>query len=137
MRPFILASVLLISACAAESYPSYVGPIDPIFAPQVADDMAGFVRTQIKAKDGSVQIEQPAGDLIVGPLLSADLKESGYTIVTNGGKHRIRYAAATLDSTDVMARVSVDRADAARLYRDRPVVGLSPLGPFTLTEIGE
>ncbi len=136
MRGLILASALCLGACATGHYASHVGPIDPQLAPQVANDMAVFVRGRIKPADGPVQIDQPTGDQSVGPLLVASLRESGFTITAGRAKHRVRYAAANLGD-DVMLRVSVDAADGARLYHDKPGSGLLPLGPFSVTEVAQ
>jgi hypothetical protein len=103
--------------------------------PQVAADMAQFISGRIKPGDGPVQVEQPDGDEAVGPNLLADLQSEGFTIVRFGGKHRIRYAAKAL-AGDVIARVSVDGADGARMYRNKPMIGLTPLGPFTVMRRG-
>ena len=135
MRPVLLASVLCVAACS-DTYPSYVGPIDPTVAPRIASDMAAFVSMRIKPAGGPIEIEQPSGDQSIGPLLASDLRDEGFRVVNIGGSHRVRYAANAVGG-NVMARISVDRADGARLYDDKPVIGLSPLGPFSVTEIGE
>ena len=135
MRPVLLASVLCLAACSG-TYPSYVGPIDPAVAPQIAADMATFVSMRIKPAGGPIEIEQPSGDQSIGPLLATDLRDEGFQIVNLGAKHRVRYAANAVGA-NVMARISVDRADGARLYEDKPAFGLSALGPFSVTEIGE
>ncbi len=134
MRGFIIASVLCVSACTS-GYSSYVGPIDPIIAPQVAAGMAAFIQARIKPTDGAIHIDQPAGDQSVGPALASDLQDNGFVISNGNAKHRIRYEAAKLGD-DVMVRVSVDGADAARLYHNRPT-GLVALGPFSVTEVGQ
>jgi hypothetical protein len=135
MRAVLLASVSCVAACSAQ-FESYVGPMNAELGPQVAADMAQFISGRIKPGDGPVQVEQPDGDEAVGPSLLADLQSTGFTVIKSGGKHRIRYAANTLGG-DVIARVSVDSADGARMYRDKPVVGLTPLGPFTVVRRGE
>ena len=135
MRNIVAVSAFFcLSACATPQYASYVGPLDPHLAPQVAGDMAAFVRARIKPTDGAIQIERPDGDLAIGPALAADLQADGFDITQGRATHRVRYAASML-SGDVMVRVSVDRSDAARLYRDKPGSGLRPLGPFSVTEI--
>lgn len=135
MRKAIILSALgFLSACS-QQFPSYVGPMDPFFGPQVASDMAQFISARIKPTDGPVQVEQPSGDETVGPSLLTELQSHGFTVVAVGGKHKIRYAANTL-GTDVIARVSVDSADGARMYRDKPLSGLTPLGPFTVVKRG-
>jgi hypothetical protein len=133
MRNALLASVLCVAACARGEYASYVSPLSSEQAPQIAADMAGFVNARIRPGDGSVQIEQADGDQAVGPNLVADLKGEGFTVVSSGGKHRIRFAAGPLGD-EIMARISVDRADGARLYGHMPNIGLSPRGPFSVTE---
>lgn len=135
MRLVLLTSVVCLAACSTGTYPAYVGSIDPTVAPQIAGDMATFVSMRIKPTGGPIQIEQPSGDQSIGPLAS-DLRENGFSVVSIGGKHRVRYAANSVGA-NIMARISVDRADGARLYEDKPPVGLSPLGPFSVTEIGE
>jgi hypothetical protein len=130
----MLLAVLSATACTAAPYQSYVGGIEPSAVPRVAADMAALVRARIKPGDGAIQLEQPANDQTIGPVLLADLRDSGFTVVKSGGRHRVRYVASLLGS-DIMTRISVDRADAARLYRDKIGVGLSPLGPFAVTEI--
>ncbi len=134
MRSLIIASALCVSACAS-SFSSYVGPIDPLIAPQVAAGMAAFVQARIKPADGTVRIDQPDDDQTVGPALASDLRDSGFVIANGSTKHCIRYEAAKLGD-DVMVRVSVDGVDAARLYHTRPT-GLVALGPFSVTEIGQ
>jgi hypothetical protein len=132
----VFSALICLSACEIGSYPSYVGPLDPQLAPQVAADMAAFVTTRIKPADGSIQIEQPSADQSVGPILTDDLRASGFTVVPAGGKHRIRYAASAFNG-DIMTRISIDHADAARLYGNKPGAGLAPLGPFSVTELAQ
>src|SRR3978361_1176334 len=91
----VFSALLLLCACETGSYASYVGPLDPKLAPQVAADMAAFVTTRIKPTDGPIQLEQPSADQSVGPILSDDLRASGFIVVQTAGKHRIRYAAST------------------------------------------
>jgi len=134
MRNALLASILFLSACSNGQYTSYVVPLSPEQAPQIAADLAGFVNARIRPGDGSIQIEQAAGDQAVGPDLVSDLKGDGFNVVSSGGKHRIRFAAGPFGD-EIMARISVDRADGARLYGHMPNIGLSPRGPFSVTEI--
>ena len=135
MRLVFLVSALCVTACTG-TYTSYVGPIDPAVAPQIASDMATFVSMRVKPSAGPIEIEHPAGDQSIEPLLATDLQNEGFHVVSLGGKHRVRYAANAVGA-NVMARISVDRADGARLYQDKPGIGLSALGPFSVTEIGE
>lgn len=137
MRKILFASALCIFAGGCtQQFDSYVGPMDATLGPQVAADMAQFVSGRIKPIDGPIQVEQPDGDEAVGPNLLINLQSYGFTIVKTGAaKHKIRYAANTLGA-DVIVRVSVDSADGARMYRDKPLVGLTPLGPFTVVKRG-
>ena len=136
MRTVFLMTVLGLTACSDGQFQGYVGPLDPDLGPQVASDMTRFVSGRIKPSDGPIQIEQPDGDQSVGPNLVEDLQSSGFTIVKTGGKHRVRYAANALGA-DVVARISVDGAEGARMYRDQPAAGLTPLGPFSVVVRGE
>lgn len=137
MRNVFFASVMCIFAAGCtQQFDSYVGPMNPTLGPQVASDMAQFVNGRIKPIDGPIQIEQPDGDQSIGPILVENLQSFGFTVVKTGAaKHKIRYAANTLGG-DVIARVSIDGVDGARMYRENPPAGLMPLGPFTVVKRG-
>lgn len=136
MRRILLLSGLVLYGCTEPQFQTYVGPIDPSLGPQVAFDMTRFVSGRIKPGDGPIQLEKPDGDQAVGPNLAEDLQSAGFKIVSTGGKHHVRYAANVLGD-DVVARISVDGADGARMYSNQPSAGLTPMGPFSVLVRGE
>jgi hypothetical protein len=136
MRHYLLLAVLGLAACTPPQYVASVSsPIDPALGQQIAFDMTRFVSARIKPAQGPIDIEPVVGDEAVGPNLTDSLKAAGFKVIDRGGKHHIRYAASMIDG-NVITRITVDNADGARMYTNRPNAGLTPEGPFTVVTRG-
>jgi hypothetical protein len=130
MRSFAIAGMLALAACTSHPLRGYVTPMSDPSGWTAALDIAGFVRDRLNPSDGAIEVRQPDGDALVGPLVVSDLQADGFT-VSPRGRHVVRYAISDLDGLKVLQLSIDDTISAARLY-DVKAGRIEPAGPFTV-----
>jgi hypothetical protein len=131
MRPWIVVLPCLLGACSSGwpsgSYESVSNADAAVLAPEIADYLAGAIRS------GSTVTVAPAqaGDPI-SPILSADLDQDG--IKQGSGGTPVRYVADLLDA-GVILRISIADQQGASRYFARGANGtIEPSGPLMVMQ---